>query len=104
MKQSKRVDIKYLLQSKGASDDVIKTILDHDYIFEYIIENIVDEAVNAVEDYIEDVRLNKLATEELEDYRLDLHKDIGITKRSIKDIKDEYIESWQWLLAYHAGI
>ena len=104
MKQSKRADIGYLLQSKGASDDVIKTILDHDYVFEYIIEDIVDQAVNAVRDYIENERLYQAATEELEEYRLGLHSDIGRTKGSIKDIKDEYIENWQWLLDYRAGI
>ena len=42
MKSSAKYEMKMLLQNRGVSDDVIKTILEHDYLFDHVIEDILD--------------------------------------------------------------
>ena len=68
MKSSAKYGIKMLLQNRGVSDDVIKTILEHDYLFDHVIEDILD-TIEGEFSIFADEHENELATKALEELR-----------------------------------
>ena len=98
MKNSAKYEIKMLLQNRGVSDDVIKTILEHDYLFDHVIEDILDTIEGEFHIFANEHE-NELATKELEELRKLYASEIKNMKDFIKDrISNEYVHNWDSLL------
>lgn len=101
MKNSAKYEMKMLLQNRGVSDDVIKTILEHDYLFDHVIEDILD-TIEGEFNIFADEHENELATKEREELRKLYAVEIRNMKEWIKDrISSEYIHNWDSLLDVH---